>query len=319
MHFYILIFLLSFFSADNLKANDDVKNQLTEIAQSIRIAEKYDHELDNKLDEINNQKGELLIKINDNRIALAHAMHMEERLRLSGIQYAFLNPDNNFLANRQKTRHHDNARQYINTMLTENVEDIIALESLEYDIQKYKQSRTEIALSIDNKLNDINRLRDDQVISDQLKHEIDKLTKTYTTLDEFLKNLINIPVLDYNETRELQFTLPVSGVISSNNKNLEIKVHDGALATAPESGLVVYADEYGSLGPIIIINHGQNYISVLRGFRELLVKTGEEIIKDEPIGIIGNKWEKPANTPMLIYTLRYNEYSIHPMTKISGL
>lgn len=95
------------------------------------------------------------------------------------------------------------------------------------------------------------------------------------------------------------FSWPVEGEIvgyfgEKGNEGIDITVTAGEIVTAPADGVIEWADEYGSLGPSIIIKHAQegffssfsftNYFTNL--FLVYKVKEGDEVKKGEPIAEI---------------------------------
>ncbi len=72
------------------------------------------------------------------------------------------------------------------------------------------------------------------------------------------------------------------------HKGLDIAHNNGASVLAAASGVVIYADWHGGYGRKIIIHHGFEYSTVYAHLRRFSVKVGDEVVKGQVIGIVGN-------------------------------
>jgi murein DD-endopeptidase MepM/ murein hydrolase activator NlpD len=72
------------------------------------------------------------------------------------------------------------------------------------------------------------------------------------------------------------------------HKGLDIANNNGASVLAAASGVVIYADWHGGYGRKIIIHHGFGYSTVYAHLRRMDVKVGDEVVKGQGIGVVGN-------------------------------
>jgi len=63
----------------------------------------------------------------------------------------------------------------------------------------------------------------------------------------------------------------------------------GTVVRAPVDGWVVYADEFRSYGPTLIIDTGDKYHMVLAGMERISVSQGQFVLAGEPVATMGNK------------------------------
>jgi septal ring factor EnvC (AmiA/AmiB activator) len=129
--------------------------------------------------------------------------------------------------------------------------------------------------------------------------------------------LVTLPRPEINNT-DLSFVLPASGVVSGQ-KSIMIKTRPQSIIVSPARGLVLFSAPYKRLGHVIIIDHGQGYISTLRGMGQVFIEAGQDVQQGTPLGIIEQeKTGTIANGAMLYYELRYNGNIINPLTLLSG-
>jgi septal ring factor EnvC (AmiA/AmiB activator) len=75
-------------------------------------------------------------------------------------------------------------------------------------------------------------------------------------------------------------------------------------------GKVVHNDTLRGFGHVIILYHGYNYYSLYAFLSETYVRTGQEVEKDEPLGLVG--YYPKANGPGLYFELRFHQKPINP-------
>ncbi len=119
--------------------------------------------------------------------------------------------------------------------------------------------------------------------------------------------------------------LPASGVIKTSfgdedeigakSKGITIKTRPGALVVAPMDGIVRYAGIFKNYGNIIIIEHANNYHSLISGLEKFETDTNQKIKSGEPVGYAINS----SDNPIIYYELRYNGSPVNPNRKIAGL
>lgn len=116
--------------------------------------------------------------------------------------------------------------------------------------------------------------------------------------------------------------LPVAGSIAikygqndelgAASEGVHIKSRAGSIVVAPMSGVVRYAGPFKSYGSIVLIEHKNNYHSLIAGLGRIDTVVGQNVDAGEPLGKLGN-------TPSLYYELRFNGQPINPARKFADL
>ncbi len=125
--------------------------------------------------------------------------------------------------------------------------------------------------------------------------------------------------------------LPVSGIIEVSyggkdsigavSEGLYIKSRKGALVTAPMSGVIRYAGPFKNYKNLLIIEHEDNYHSLVAGFSKIDTVVGQTVITGEPVGILGSGTNDTGddNASSLYYELRFKGQPVNPKRKFSEL
>lgn len=72
-------------------------------------------------------------------------------------------------------------------------------------------------------------------------------------------------------------------------QGIVIATNPGNLVTAPADGWIVYAGEFRSYGPMIILNTGEGYHLVVAGMETINVIQGQFVVAGEPLAVMGTK------------------------------
>jgi len=72
-------------------------------------------------------------------------------------------------------------------------------------------------------------------------------------------------------------------------QGIVIATNPGNLVTAPSDGWIVYAGEFRSYGPMIILNAGEGYHLVIAGMESISVAQGQFVVAGEPLAVMGAK------------------------------
>jgi septal ring factor EnvC (AmiA/AmiB activator) len=95
------------------------------------------------------------------------------------------------------------------------------------------------------------------------------------------------------------------------SSGLVIEAEPGAKVVSPCDGLVVYAGEFRSYGPLVIVSAGNGYHFMLAGLSSLDAQPGQRLRAGEPIGALGRT--SPAGTaPRLDVRLLKDSRAIDP-------
>jgi murein DD-endopeptidase MepM/ murein hydrolase activator NlpD len=100
------------------------------------------------------------------------------------------------------------------------------------------------------------------------------------------------------------------------SKGIAIAAKAGAAVFSPADGLVVYAGEFRTYGPLLIISPGGGYHILLAGFGQMDVQVGQSILAGEPIGTMGTATPGTMGTtapnPVLTVEFRKDQQPIDP-------
>jgi murein DD-endopeptidase MepM/ murein hydrolase activator NlpD len=94
------------------------------------------------------------------------------------------------------------------------------------------------------------------------------------------------------------------------HSGIDFAVKDGTAVSATASGTVSFAGWDESLGNLIIIDHGNGYLTSYGHNRELLVEKGEKVTRGEVIALSGNTGRSTA--PHLHYEIVKDGIAIDP-------
>lgn len=97
-----------------------------------------------------------------------------------------------------------------------------------------------------------------------------------------------------------------TGASQSHAKGMVITTRQGAQVTAPFDGSVLFAGPFQNYGQLIIIDHGDNYLTVLSGMDTITTTVGSQLLTGEPIGRMS------MNYVNLYLELRQNGQAIDP-------
>lgn len=120
--------------------------------------------------------------------------------------------------------------------------------------------------------------------------------------------------------------LPVSGIvrtrygeddeIGASSQGVRIDARSGAVVVAPMGGVVRYAGPFKSYGNIILLEHKNNYHSLIAGLGRIDTVVGQSVDSGEPVGTLGTQ---SGIRPSLYYELRLNGEPINPARKFTDL
>lgn len=112
------------------------------------------------------------------------------------------------------------------------------------------------------------------------------------------------------------FKSPVKGVVSQkfNKKShpgIDVVTEKDHTVKACLSGTVIYSGYTRKDGYILIVDHGNEYMSVYKHNKKALKKMGAKIQLGDPIAIVGNTGEN-TDGPHLHFELWYNQTPVNP-------
>lgn len=299
----------------------DYKDDLLKLSQSIRQTEKQKIEIENRLEELFNNYNTISDIADAQYYDSVVSLHNYHSLNQTSTKHAYLLRDQSFIDRSFRLKHQQTIADISKQNLNTNIQKLTDIDEKSKTINHYlnKRKRLEATLSAALKqVEDIQQSRKNNEVSFQSL--VEDLKKEDQSLNDFLQTILNSENIDIPRDTPLIFSMPVSGIIKVTEGRLMIEAAPSSLVITPARGKIIYADHFGSLGLIIMIHHGDGYISVLRGLASSYVNVGFDVIAGEPIGILqGDKNAKDLNQAMLIYELRYNNKITNPLLKMTGL
>ena len=110
--------------------------------------------------------------------------------------------------------------------------------------------------------------------------------------------------------------LPDSSDKTAATVKLERRVlpNDSAIVSSIAGGTVTYADELEGFSKVIVIDHGDGYISIYSGLSEIGSRQGYAVAAGNRLGISGTL---PSGMEGLYLEVRYNGQAMNPLSWIS--
>ncbi len=96
------------------------------------------------------------------------------------------------------------------------------------------------------------------------------------------------------------------------SKGIIIKTRSQAQVISPYDGTVIFAGPFRGYGNLIIIEHGQGYLSLLAGLEEIDCELGQMLLAGEPVG----QMPEEDDDAKLYVELRKDNHPINPLTWI---
>ena len=118
-----------------------------------------------------------------------------------------------------------------------------------------------------------------------------------------------------------RFIRPANGATlarfdGKGNKGIDISGKQGDPVMASAAGKVVYVgDELRNYGNLIIVDHGNNYLTAYAHAQVVLVQEKQNVTQGQKIAEMG---KNPAGTPMLHFEIRKQGVAVDPEPYLSG-
>ena len=100
-------------------------------------------------------------------------------------------------------------------------------------------------------------------------------------------------------------------------RGLAIGTNEGVDVQSVFWGKVVHNDTLRGFGHVVIVYHGFDYYSLYAYLSETYVRNGQEVEKDEPLGVVG--FYPKTNGPGLYFELRFHQKPINPKLWLTAL
>jgi len=128
------------------------------------------------------------------------------------------------------------------------------------------------------------------------------------SIQETYRDDLQLIVPEYNDTI-------AEGKDFHKLKNgLVFKVKEDSFVTSPIKGTVIYANKFRGYGNLVMIEDNNGFTCVLIGMKNLLISSGNDVLKGEPISKIF-----PEKRSQLYFELRQNGKVINPKSKVEIL
>ncbi len=112
----------------------------------------------------------------------------------------------------------------------------------------------------------------------------------------------------FGETDELGLTA----------KGITVRTRPNAPVVAMHDGKVIYAGPFRGYGRIIIIEHGQGFLTLLAGLERIDVRAGQGVLAGEPVGTMKGPAEvDDARSKQLYIEIRRNGTPVDPLAWLS--
>lgn len=208
------------------------------------------------------------------------------------------------LAFRQLLAKHDSNNSKIDQtqsqLLTQRKKLLQQQQQLQRSRTKRRQVLAKIDLQISKNRTKIKKLAADKKRLEKVISRIQKvLPKTVVKVKATVKATVKAKVKDNRPFKVLKGKLPwpVKGRVIRNFASVENNLaYDGVLISAVQGrsvqavhgGMVVFADWLRSYGMLMIIDHGDGYLTLYGHNQQLLKKVGDSVSTQEPIAMTGN-------------------------------
>lgn len=159
------------------------------------------------------------------------------------------------------------------------------------------------------------------------RQQLNKLNTERSKLESILKSLeegiakLSLPATDKPfKGRKGKLPWPVTGRLSkyfgsTRNVNIRwngwlLKAKEGTPVKAIHYGRIIFSDYLRGHGLLIIVDHGDGYMSLYAHNQVLLKETGEWVLPDEPIAKVGNTGGQDDHA--LYFEIRHNGKPTNP-------
>ncbi len=191
------------------------------------------------------------------------------------------------------------------------------------NISEIERKKREITKVSEEKRALLKSIQDQKVVYQKVLLELEERAKELQSLVAKLEREKSL--LGYgkskHETLKGKLTPPVQGKVISlfkekGQNGIEIKAPMGAEIRAVLSGKVLYADWFKGFGNIVIIDHGDQTVTVSGYCSELLKRPGDRVSQGEAIALIGSAGSLKG--PCLYFEIRRHGKPQDPMEWLSS-
>ena len=119
--------------------------------------------------------------------------------------------------------------------------------------------------------------------------------------------------LTYPATGEINQRYGVANRLGLTEQGVVITTRENAQVVAPFDGKVIYAGPFRGYGQIVMIEHGQDYLTLMAGMSLVDVQVGQGVLAGEPVARMGDAGTGADGTEGLYVEFRHNGAPIDPL------
>ncbi len=316
----------------------NVQKEMVNLAKSVRKHEDQLSLLEQKKKELENQQEELEQKLSLSSLQMAKIMQGMQTLALRPSEILLIQAETPI----QMLRSH-RLMQYsfpiVGGIQQQTQHDLNELSQVKMDLQtKIAAIKTTTAELSDKNVQMEKLAQQKKVLQAQYastyeksKAKAEKLAKEAKSLKDLLTNIQKEQQKKQAQTKTTKksfgtgafarargsLSLPAQGRVTQNfgdttgasqshAKGIVVTTRKSAQVAAPFDGTVLFAGPFQNYGKLVIIDHGDNYLTVLAGMDTITTSVGSQLLTGEPIGKMG------ADYVNLYIEVRQNGQAINP-------
>ena len=228
------------------------------------------------------------------------------------------------LAFRQLLDEHESNSSKIDQSQAQLLAQKSKLQQQQQQLQSNRAKRRQVLAKIDRQISK-NSTKIKKLAADKkrLQKVISRIEKILPKAVVKVKARVKAKVKDNRPFKVLKGKLPwpVKGKVIRNFASVENNLtYDGVLISSAQgrsvqavhSGMVVFADWLRSYGMLMIIDHGDGYMTLYGHNQQLLKKVGEPVSAQEPIAMTGNSGGNQHAA--LYFAIRHRGQTTNPRT-----
>ena len=307
-----------------------IRSEIAEINRQTRINRKKIRDIAANLQKSTSELKELRIVIEPLKARLAG--QQEKIIKLMKLLYrlgpgrelqVFLRPDQPQMFSR--------LRSYHNTIRRERHR---LIKRYQTSLAQYTRLEQALVKLTKDQLQQQNELSVVELVSSRLRHQYQtslsllnkNIAVTTEQLETLLSNLEELtrdtvqPAIAFAAMRG-KLSPPLSGpwlnafgAIKAHGltwRGIRIAADNDQDVRAMYEGRIIYADQFGRFSLLLIIDHGDDYLSVYGYNEALLHNTGSSVTTQEPVATAGN--DPDNHEKMLYFELRHKSKAIDPV------
>ena len=316
----------------------NVQKEMVSLAKSVRKHEDQLSLLEQKKKELQNQQDELEQKLSLSSLQMAKIMQGMQTLALRPSEILLIQAKTPI----QMLRSH-RLMQYsfpiVGGIQQQTQEDLNALSQVKMDLQTKISAIKTTTAELSDKNEQMEKLAQQKKVLqaqyassyEKSKAKVEKLAKEAKSLKDLLASIEKEQQKKRAKAKATtrgfgtgafarargSLPLPAQGRITQNfgdttgasqshAKGMVVTTRKLAQVAAPFDGTVLFAGPFQNYGKLVIIDHGDNYLTVLAGMDTITTSVGSQLLTGEPIGKMG------AGYTSLYIEVRQNGQAINP-------